>query len=140
MLYNDTPYKVVQYLAKLSVVKVLPMEYSKENYIRFLIDRKAIEEKGKQFGTTKKFYESFSGEIINTLHHCSSFIEKFSFDYLENHYSVGEIETLIKIESEREKIVEGDIALTNILATYFGSSKYKSTNSNLAKAIKTILG
>jgi uncharacterized protein YozE (UPF0346 family) len=71
---------------------------------------------------------------------CSSFIEKFSFDYLENHYSVGEIETLIKIETEREKIVESDIALTNILAIYFGSSKYKTTNSNLAKAIKTILG
>jgi hypothetical protein len=140
MLYKDTPYKVVKYLAKLSSVKVLPIEFAKENYIRYLIDRKAIEEKGKKLGTTKKFYDSCCEEIIDTFNQCSSFMEKFSFDYLENHYSIGEIETLIKIETEREKIIESDIALTNILAIYFGSSKYKTTNSNLAKAIKTILG
>jgi hypothetical protein len=140
MLYKDTPYKVVKYLTKLSSIKVLPIEYAKENYIRYLIDRKAIEEKGKKLGTTKKFYDSFADEITDTFSHCSAFIEKFSFDYLENHYSVGEIETLIKIENEREKILESDNALTNILAIYFDSSKYKTTNSNLAKAIKTILG
>ena len=140
MLYKDTPYKVVQYLAKLSKAKVLPKEYVNENYIRFLLDRKAIEEKGKQFGATKKFYDSFSNEILNTFNQCNSFIEKYSFDYLENYYSVGEIEILIKIESDREKIIESDIALTNILATYFHSSKYATTNSNLVKAIKTILG
>jgi hypothetical protein len=140
MLYKDTPYKVVKYLTKLSAVKVLPIEFAKENYIRYLIDRKAVEEKGKKLGTTKKFYDSFADEITDTFNQCNSFIEKFSFDYLENHYSVGEIETLIKIETEREKIIENDIALTNILAIYFGSSKYKTTNSNLTKAIKTILG
>jgi hypothetical protein len=140
MLYKDTPYKVVKYLTKLSAIKVLPIEFTKENYIRYLIDRKAVEEKGKKLGTTKKFYDSFADEITYTFNQCNSFIEKFSFDYLENHYSVGEIETLIKIETEREKIIENDIALTNILAIYFGSSKYKTTNSNLAKAIKTILG
>jgi len=140
MLSKDTPYKVVQYLAKLSAAKVLPIEYPKENYIRFLIDRKAIEEKGKQFGTTNKFYEYYSDEITIAKKQCESFIEKYSFNYLENHYSVGDIEALIKIENEKEKIIESDVALTNILAIYFGSSKYKSANSNLAKAIKNILG
>lgn len=140
MLYKDTPYKVVQYLAKFSKGKFLPNSYKSENYIRYLIERNALEPNDKLLGATKKFYEIYSDAIVNTFNHCNSFIEKYSFEYLENHYTVEEIETLIRIESERAKIIESEIALTNILSTYFGSSKYKSVNSNLAKAIKTILG
>jgi hypothetical protein len=66
MLYKDTPYKVVKYLKKLSEAKVLPIEFAKENYIRYLIDRKAVEEKGKKLGITKKFHDSFNDEITNT--------------------------------------------------------------------------
>ena len=140
MLYKDTPYKVVQYLAKLSVAKVLPIEYAKENYIRHLIDRKAIEPKGKQFGTTKKFYENYSEGILTAFNQCSSFIEKYDIGYLENHYSIEEIEALIKIETDKQKIIEQEIAFQNILTLYFGSSKHKTPQSNLSKAIKTILG
>ena len=59
MLYKDTPYKVVQYLAKLSNEKVLPFAYKDENYIRYLIERKAIQPNGKQFSITKKFEEKY---------------------------------------------------------------------------------
>lgn len=38
------------------------------------------------------------------------------------------------------KIIEQEIAFQNILTLYFGSSKHKTAQSNLSKAIKTILG
>ncbi len=103
MLYKDTPYKVVQYLAKLSNEKLLPFAYKDENYIRHLIERKAIQLNGKQFSITKKFEENFSEEIENAFNKCSSFITKYDFSYLENHYSIEEIEALIKIEAEKQK-------------------------------------
>lgn len=140
MLYKDTPYKVVQYLAKLSKEKVLPFAYKDENYIRYLIDRKAIEQNGKQFSITKKFEESFLEEIENAFNECSSFIKKYDLSYLENHYSIEEIEALIKIETDKQKIIEQEISFQNILTLYFGSSKHKTVQSNLSKAIKTILG
>jgi len=140
MLYKDTPYKVVQYLAKLSNEKVLPFAYKDENYIRYLIERKAIQPNGKQFSITKKFEEKFLEEIENAFNKCSSFIMKYDLSYLENHYSIEEIEALIKIETDKPKIIEQEIAFQNILTLYFGSSKHKTAQSNLSKAIKTILG
>jgi hypothetical protein len=140
MLYKDTPYKVVQYLAKLSNEKVLPIAFKDENYIRHLIDRKAIEPNGKQFSITKKFEENFAGDIENAFSKCNSFIMKYDLSHLENHYSIDEIEALAKIEMDKLKIIEQDIAFQNILTLYFGSSKHKTAQSNLSKAIKTILG
>ncbi len=140
MLYKDTPYKVVQYLAKLSNEKVLPIAFKDENYIRHLIDRKAIEPNGKQFSITKKFEENFAGDIENAFSKCNSFIMKYDLSYLEYHYSIDEIEALAKIEMDKLKIIEQDIAFQNILTLYFGSSKHKTAQSNLSKAIKTILG
>ncbi len=140
MLYKDTPYKVLQYLAKLSNEKVLPFGYKDENYIRYLIERKAIQLNGKQFSITKKFEENFLEEIENTFSKCSSFITKYGLSYLENHYSIEEIESLIKIETDKSKISEQEITFQNILTLYFGSSKHKTAQSNLSKAIKTILG
>ncbi len=139
MLYRDTPYKVVQYLAKLSNEKVLPIAYNDENYIRHLIERKAIQSNGKQLSVTRKFEENFSEEIENAFSKCSSFIMKYDLTYLENHYSIDEIEALIKIETDKSKIIEQEIAFQNILTLYFGSSKHKTVQSNLSKAIKTIL-
>lgn len=139
MLYKDTPYKVVQYLVKLSNEKVLPIAYKDENYIRHLIDRKAIEPNGKQFSITKKFEENFSKEIQDVFNKCNSFITKYGFSYLENHYSIEEIEALINIERDKSKIIKQEIAFQNILTLYFGSSKHKTAQSNLSKAIKTIL-
>ncbi len=140
MLYKDTPYKVVQYLAKLSNEKVLPFAYKDENYIRHLIERKAIQVNGKQFSITKKFEENFLEEITNAFNKCSSFIAKYDLSYLESHYSLEEIEALIKIETDKSKINEQEIAFQNILTLYFGSSKHKTAQSNLSRAIKTILG
>lgn len=139
MLYKDTPYKVVQYLAKLSNEKTLPFAYKDENYIRHLIERNAIQANGKQVSITKKFEENFAEEIENAFSKCSSFIAKYDLSYLENHYSVEEIEALIKIETDKSKIVEQEIAFQNILTLYFGSSKHKTVQSNLSRAIKTIL-
>jgi hypothetical protein len=140
LLHKDTPYKVVKYLENLSKERVLPKKFQKENFILFLIDRKVIEENNKQFNATKKFEEKYSLDIETTFDQCSSFIAKYDLDYLENHYSIKEFEALIRIDKERKKIFEQEISLQNILSQYFGSSKHKSTQSNLSKAIKTILG
>lgn len=140
LLHKDTPYKVLQYLNRLSNKKALPVSYKNENYIRYLIDRKAIDTNGNQYSITKKFEESLLIEIESTFTRCNSFITKYDLTYLENNYSIEEVEALIKIESEKQKIIEQEIALQNILTIYFGSSKHKTVHSNLSKAIKTILG
>jgi hypothetical protein len=140
MLYKDTPYKVVQYLAKLSQEKVLAICYQNENYIRHLIDRKAIEENNKKFSVTKKFEEEIADEIETTFNKCSSFLKKYNLAFLETRYTIQEIEALIDIETEKQIILEQEISLQNILTKYFGSSKHKTAHSNLSKAIKTILG
>ena len=139
MLYKDTPYKVVQYLAKLSKEKVLPFAYKDENFIRHLIERKAIQPNGKQFSITKKFEENFADDIANAFSKCNSLIMKYDLSYLENHYSIDEIEALIKIATDKQQIIQQEIAFQNILTLYFGSSKHKTVQSNLSKAIKTIL-
>ena len=64
MLFKDTKYKVLRYLAKLSNERVLPIEYKDENYMRHLIDRKAIQPIGKQFSVTKKFDENFLEDVF----------------------------------------------------------------------------
>lgn len=127
-------------MAKLSKEKVLPISYMNENYIRHLVDRKAIEPNGQQIRVKEKFEENFSEEINIVFNQCSCFITKYDLAYLENHYSIEEIESLIKIETDKQRIIEQEKALQNILTMYFGSSKHKTPQSNLSKAIKTILG
>jgi hypothetical protein len=68
-----------------------------------------------------------------------TFIDRHSLQSLENYYSIDELETLIRIETDRERILSSDFSLQQILSYYFNSSKYTQTNSNLSKAIKTIL-
>lgn len=140
MLFKDAPYKVVHYLAKLSKEKVLPASYRDENYIRYLLDRKFIEETGKQFSITKKFEENVLHELGTVFNRCSSFLAKHGLGYLANYYSVEEIEALIKIEEEKQEIIENEMSLQNILTKYFRSSKYKAIQSNLSRAIKSLLG
>lgn len=140
MLYKDTPYKVVKYLAKLSSEKVSTKNFQNENFIRFLIDRQFLKEGDKQFSTTKKFEEKYLDEIQTSFAKCKSFIERHQLGYLENHYSIKEFEALTEIEKDKQKIIEQEISFQNILTKYFGSSKHKSAESNLSKAIKTILG
>lgn len=140
MLFKDTPYKVVQYLAKLSKEKVLAICFQNENYIRHLIDRKAIEENNKQFIVTKKFEEDIADEIETTFNKCSSFLQKYDLAFLETRYSIQEIEALIDIEIEKQIILKQEISFQNILTMYFGSSKHRTAHSNLSKAIKAILG
>jgi len=139
MLFKDTPYKVIKYLAQFRDKKSILIAYNNENYIRFLLDRKAIEPSSKEFFATNKFYAIHLEEVINSFTLCRSFIEKYSLEYLENYYNIEEIEALMLIEREKEKIIESGLALTNILSTYFGSSKYRTSKSNLSKAIKMIL-
>jgi hypothetical protein len=139
MLHKDTPYKVLKYLAKLSTQKIFPVDFQDENFILYLIDRQFLKFEGKQFSITKKFEEKYSEEIDTVFSNCRSFIEQYKLSYLENYYSIQEFEALIKIEHNKQKIIEQEISLQNILAVYFGSSKHRSAQSNLSRAIKTIL-
>ena len=139
MLDKATPYKVLQYLAKLAKEKTLPVNHGNENYIRYLVDRRAIELNGKQVCITKKFEDNYLEEIESTFNRCSSLIAKYGLTYLEKLYSIDEIESLIKIEADKQIIHEQEVAFQNILTKYFGSSKHKTVKSGLSKAIKTIL-
>lgn len=138
MIPTDTPYKVINYLAKLSHERILTKNHIADKYIIHLLDRKFIVESDSntKFKTTDQFKNLFLKEIAPALEKYQSFLRKHSILNLEHHCSIGELEQLLLIEKE----MPSDLSLQEILAKYFNSSKHTSTNSNLAKAIKIVLG
>jgi hypothetical protein len=139
MIPADTPYKVIKYLAKLSQERVLTKNHKGDKYIIHLIDRKFIDESpnsNTKFKTTDRFKNLFLKEIGPAFEKYNSFLRKHSILNLEHHCTIGELEQLILIEEEKPC----DLSLQEILTKYYKSSKHTPTNSNLAKAIKFVLG
>lgn len=138
MIPIETPYKVIKYLENLYHKKVLPKNYENENLIIYLEQRKYIidsERSKTKFIKTKNFDEFYFEEIFYAFQKYDSFIKHHQIEYLENHYSIGDLDNLILIDDEKPN----NLTLQEILAKYFKSSKHTQTNSNLANAIKIIL-
>lgn len=138
MIPLETPYKVVKYLVNLFDKKVLQKNYEKEKLVIYLLDRKCItkaEGSTTKFAKTNNFDENYFEEILPAFQKYDSFIKQHQIEFVETHYSIGDLDNLILIDNEKPN----NLTLQEILAKYFKSSKHTQTNSNLANAIKTIL-
>ena len=138
MIPTDTPYKVIKYLVKLSNDKVLQKNYESDKFIIHLVDREFLVEPNEnksKFATKEKFKEIFLKEISPAFQKYDSFIKHHQIEFVETHYSIGDLDNLILIDNEKPN----DLTLQEILSKYFKSSKHTQANSNLANAIKTIL-
>jgi len=139
MIPLETPYKVIKYLVNLYDKKVLPKNYENEKLILHFCERQWIvnvESSKTKFAKAKKFEENYFEEILPAFEKYNSFIRKHHIENLENHYSIGELDTLFLIDNDKPQF----LTLEEILTKYFKSSKYAKPDSNLAKAIKTVLG
>ena len=138
MIPVETPYKVLKYLVNLFDKKVLQKNYEKEKLVIYLIERKCISEaegSKTKFTKTNKFDENYFDEILRAFQKYDSFIKQHQIEFVETHYSIGDLDNLILIDNEKPD----NLTLQEILSKYFKSSKHTQTNSNLANAIKTIL-
>lgn len=139
MIPEETPYKVLKYLVRLSEEGSLQKKYESETLILHFLERNYLKEHSNRFEKTQYFDEPFKRDILPAVEKYKVFIGKYYIGNLENHYSVEEFEGLIKIESERDEIISNTSSLQTILTNYFGSSKYRKADSILSDAIKKIL-
>ena len=139
MLQLDTPYKILKYLVKLNDEKILIKNFTSDKIIIHLTDRGFIESFGNKFKITEKFIEKFNADFLPEYNKCYNFLKKFGIEYLENHYTIGEIEKLMLVEENRSKIITRNYSHQQILTEFFGSSKHTKIDSTLSKALKAIL-
>lgn len=139
MIPAETPYKVLKYLFKLAETESLQKKYDSETIILHWIERNYLNERSGRFVKTPRFTEPFDRDIAPAIHRYGDFIEKYQIENLENHYSIGEFEGLIKIENEKGEILKEEFTLQSLLTRYFGSSKFRKADSIFAEAIKKIL-
>lgn len=135
---KDTPFKVLKYLSRLNTISNLPLRYENEKLIAYLLDNKYLENGGRKFITSKDFLTKYTEFIFPIFQNINSFVSKYKIEYIEDYYTIFDFECLLKIENDKNKLRE--YTLQQILSEYFNSSKYTKKDSNLASAIKAILG
>ncbi len=139
MLQLDTPYKILKYLIKLNDEKILVKKFTSDKIIIHLTDRGFMESFGNKFKITEKFIEKYNTDFLPEYNKCDNFLKKFGIEYLENHSTIGEIEKLLLVEENRNKIIIQNYSHQQILTEFFGSSKHTKIDSTLSKALKAIL-
>jgi hypothetical protein len=138
MIPLNTQYKVIKYLVKLSEHNVLSKNHENDKYIIHFLDRKFIvvaPDSPNKFIITKDFNEVFRKEIYPLFQKYDNFIKLHQIEIIENYYTIGDLDSLMLIDSEQPT----NLSLQEILAKYFGSSKHTQQKSTLVNAIKTIL-
>ena len=135
---KDTPFKVLKYLSKLNDANTLPVKYEKEKVIIYLVDNNCLIKKGKGISVSTDFTLKYVEFIFPLYKKINSFIDKFSIEYTADYRTIFDFECLIQIEEDRDKLIE--FTFQQILTKYFKSSKYTKKNSNLATAIKSVVG
>jgi hypothetical protein len=135
---KDTPFKVLKYLSRLNDANSLPARYEKEKVIIYLVDNNYIIKKGKGISASADFTFKYGEFILPFCEKIHSFIDRFNIQYIEDYCTIFDFECLIQIEEDRDKLIE--FTFQQILTKYFKSSKYTKKNSNLATAIKAVVG
>lgn len=135
MIQPDLPYKVLKYLNKLAEEGILPVKYKKIGYIIYLKHKNHLIESSGKLSITSTFKEKYEVEILPVFNKYNCFIQKFQIQYLEQHYSIGDLDKLMQIAEEQPV---GN-TFEEILVNYFDATKYAKPDSGLAKAIKTVL-
>lgn len=139
MLQSDTPYKILKYLVKLNDEKILSKNYTSDKIIIHLMERGFIDLTDNKLKITGKFNEKFKTDFFPEHVKYSNFLKKYRLEYLENHCNIEEIQNLILIEENRNKIITQNYSHQQILTEFFGSSKHTKIDSTLSKALKAIL-
>lgn len=135
---KDTPFKVLKYLSRFNDTNTLPIKYEKEKVIIYLVDNNCIIKKGKGISVSTDFTLKYVEFILPVYKKINSFIERFGIEYAGDYCTIFDFECLIQIEEDRDKLIE--FTFQQILTKYFKSSKYTKKNSNLATAIKSVVG
>lgn len=135
---KDTPFKVLKYLSRLNTALNSPFRYEKEKVIIYLIDNNYLKKEGKNFTTSTNFTTKYAEFIFPLYQIINSFIGKYKIEYIEDYYTIFDFECLFKIEEDKDKIRE--FTFQQILTKYFNSSKHTKRDSNLASAIKAVIG
>lgn len=142
MIPTETPYKVLKYLVKLSDEKVLQKNYETETLMLHFVERNYLtspKDSPNKFLKTKEFEELFKEEIFPSFQKYNSFIKKFQIVGLENYFTIKEIESLMKIQSDREQILDSEKSQKEIATLYFDSAKYLTKPSQLYDAVLKVL-
>ncbi len=142
MIPTETSYKVLKYLVKLSAEKTLPKNYENDTLMLHLVERKYLsspKESPNKFFKTKDFDETFAEEIFPSFQKYNSFIKKYQIEGLENYFSIQELESLIRIENDREQILDSEKSQKEIATLYFDSAKYLTKSSRLYDAVLKVL-
>jgi hypothetical protein len=137
---KDTPYKTLSFLNRIFLEKSVIESYLSEKLFIHLISRGYISHTNGRLHATSKFEELYLNEIQPLYLELQRFLDLHQLQKIQNHYSIGDIESLKLIAVERERILSTDLSFQQILSMYFNSSKYTQLNSNLSNAIKAILG
>lgn len=135
---KDTPFKVLKYLSRLNDANSLPVRYEKEKVIIYLVDNNYILKKGKGISASADFTFKYGEFILPFYEKIHSFIYRFNIQYIEDYCTIFDFECLFQIEDDSDKLIE--FTFQQILTKYFKSSKYTKKNSNLATAIKAVVG
>lgn len=142
MIPKETPYKILKYIVQISRVKFLPLKHGKTDLIRYLFERGYIstsKENSNKVYKNLTFKPFFDREIYPIYEKLEFFIEQYEIEYIEQFYTIAEIEKLIEIRNDKSEIITQEYTFQTILSEYFGSSKHRKLDSNLSKAIKKIL-
>lgn len=137
---KDTPYKTLSFLNRIFLEKSVLENYINEKVLIHLINRGHLSHANGRIHSTAKFEEVYLNEIQPLYLDLQSFLGSHKLQKIQNHYSLGDIETLKLIATERELILSTGLSFQQILSMYFISSKYTQLKSGLANAIKVVLG
>ncbi|MBA4057510.1 MAG: hypothetical protein C0490_22535, partial [Marivirga sp.] len=137
---KDTPYKVLSFLNRFFLERSIKENYLNEKLLIHLNNRGHISRTNGQIHTSAKFEDIYLNEIQPLYLELQKFIDLHNLQKIQNHYTIGDVECLKLIAAEKDRIMATGLSFQQILSMYFNSSKYTQLNSNLANAIKTVLG
>lgn len=135
---DETPFKVLKYLSRINSALKLPLKHEKDKVIIYLIDCNYLKIEGRNFTTSTDFRTKYAEFIFPVYHNIILLISKYNIQYTEDYYTTSDFACLLKIENNKKNLIES--TFQQILTEYFKSSKHTKKDSNLASAIKAVLG
>lgn len=136
---KETPYKVLGLLNRIFLEKSVKQNYLEDQLVIHFINRGYITNVNSQLHSSQKFDQIYLNDVQPFYLELQRFLDAYQLHKLQHHYTVGDVQCLMVIAIEKDKILASDLSFQQILSMYFNSSKYTSLNSNLANAIRSIL-
>ena len=138
MIPSETPIKVLKYLQRLHIEKVLIKKYEQDKLIDYFISNNYLYIDKKWIRSNEGFSIKFQETIEPTIDRILNFTLVNDLQVIENYCNVFDYEKLLEVQQNRDKI--SNLSFQQILSQYFYSSKYVKIDSVLSLAIKSVLG